>query len=108
MTEFTFVYLTFPSVGEATHVGRVLLDERLAACVNILSPVQSLYNWNGTVEENTEIVMIAKSRSALFDALSARVKALHSYTNPCIVALPISQGAPDFLQWIASTTKPQP
>jgi periplasmic divalent cation tolerance protein len=105
MTDFTLVYMTAPSASEAGHIARTLVDEQLAACVNILPQMISVYRWNNALEEASELVLIAKTRASLFDALAARVKTLHSYSNPCIVALPITQGAPAFLDWLSTATR---
>jgi len=99
-----FVYMTMASVEQAQKIGRALVEERLAACVNVLAPMRSIYRWDGRIVEDTEAVLIAKSRDILIDRLSARVKELHSYTVPCVVALPIVQGNADYLRWIRDET----
>lgn len=100
-----FIYITTSSPEEARKIGRALIEERLAACVNILDRMSSLYWWEGKVTEGNEAVLIAKSREDLVPALTERVKALHSYTVPCVVAFPITQGNKDFLEWIGAETK---
>ena len=80
-------------------LGRALLDERLAACVNI-TPVRSAYWWQGRVEEAGETLLIVKTVDRLIDTLVGRVRALHSYTVPEVIALPIVAGNPDYLRWI--------
>jgi len=100
-----FVYVTCSDAAEARRIGRVLVEERLAACANVLDDMASIYWWQGAVEEATEAVLIAKTRDDLVLALTARVKALHSYDVPGIVALPIVQGNPDYLAWIAAETE---
>lgn len=99
-----WIYMTAGTLDEAREIGRSLIDDRLAACVNILAGMRSLYRWNGGVQEDEEVVMIAKSRAGLVDSLTARVKALHSYDCPCVVALPITAGNPEFLDWIGLET----
>jgi periplasmic divalent cation tolerance protein len=99
-----WIYMTAGSLDEARDIGRTLVDERLAACVNILEGMRSLYRWDGGVEEDEEVVLIAKSRSTLVDALTERVKAIHSYDCPCVIALPITGGNPEFLDWIGLET----
>lgn len=99
-----WIYMTAGSLEEAREIGRALVEERLAACVNLVEGMRSLYRWNGGVEEDEEVVMIAKSRSGLVDVLTDRVKALHSYDCPCVVALPIAGGNPEFLDWIGLET----
>ncbi len=99
-----FVYMTMASADQARKIGRALVEERLAACVNILAPMQSIYRWEGKIIEDNEAVLIAKSRDVLVERLTARVKELHSYSVPCVVALPIVQGNPDYLRWIGAET----
>ncbi len=104
MTAYRFVYMTTGSKDEARRIGRALVEERLAACVNILDGMNSLYWWDGAVTEDEETVLIAKSRAALLDTLTERVRALHSYDCPCVVALPIEAGNAGFLEWIGAET----
>ncbi len=102
---FEFVYVTAPSPEEARKIGRALVEERLAACVNIFDTMTSLYWWEGKIDEGHEAVLVAKTRADLVAAVTDRIKALHSYACPCVVALPITQGNPDFLAWIERETK---
>jgi periplasmic divalent cation tolerance protein len=102
------VYITAGSAEEAAHIGRTLVEERLAACANLIPGVRSVYRWQGRVEEAEEVVVIAKTRAALFDRLARRARTLHSYECPCILALPIAAGSPDYLAWIAAETEGQP
>ncbi|WP_428559639.1 MAG: divalent-cation tolerance protein CutA [Solidesulfovibrio sp. DCME] len=99
-----FVYITAASPEQAEQIGRALVTERLAACVNILPGMRSIYHWQGAVETATETVLIAKTREALAAALAARVKDLHTYDVPCVVTLPITGGNPAFLRWIEDET----
>jgi periplasmic divalent cation tolerance protein len=99
------VYLTASGPAEAEAIGRRLVEKRLAACVNILGPIRSLYWWEGKIQDEAETAFIAKTRDDLVEALIAEVKAAHSYQVPCVVALPIVAGAPDFLAWIAAETR---
>ncbi len=100
------VYMTAGSLEEARHIGETLVTEKLAACVNILDAMQSLYEWEGALQRDTETVMIAKTAEARLPELVERVKALHSYEVPCIVAFDIDGGHADFLRWIADTVQP--
>jgi periplasmic divalent cation tolerance protein len=102
---FRFVYMTTSGPEEARRIGRTLVEERLAACVNILEGMRSMYWWEGAVQDAHEAVLIAKTREELVERLTERVKALHSYSCPCVVALPIEGGNPAFLQWIAEETE---
>jgi periplasmic divalent cation tolerance protein len=99
--QIRFVYMTAGSREEAAAVGRVLVEERLAACVNIISPMQSIYRWQGKIEEDSEVVMIAKTTSRRMDRLISKARELHSYECPCIVAWEIADGNASFLEWIA-------
>ena len=99
-----FVYITAASEDEARRIGRALVDEQLAACVNILPRMESIYRWENRVETAAEAVLIAKTRKALFEQLAERVRGLHSYSCPCIVAWPLTDGAPAYLDWIREST----
>ena len=98
------IYMTASDLDEARRIARALVDERLAACVNILGPMESIYRWQGRVEEAGEVAMIAKTAETNVHALTKRVAELHSYACPCIVALPIEHGYAPFLEWIVGET----
>jgi periplasmic divalent cation tolerance protein len=98
------VYVVTADMAEAERIAEALVAERLAACVNILGAVRSVYRWQGAVERADEVAMIAKTTETLFDALSARVRALHSYDTPAIVAWPIVAGDAAYLDWIVAET----
>lgn len=100
MSSRCIVYMTAADRAEALTIGRALVAEHLAACVNVLGEITSVYRWEGAVQEDGEIAFIAKTTTDRVAALTERVKALHSYDVPCVVALPIADGNPDFLQWI--------
>lgn len=104
-SEARFVYITTKDRDEALAIGRVLVGERLAACANVTADITSVYWWEGKVEEGGEAVLVLKSRAALVPQLTARVEELHSYSCPCVVALPIDDGNPAYLDWIAAETK---
>lgn len=97
--------MTAGSLDEARQIASALVAERLAACANLLPGMESVYRWQGKVESETEIVIIAKTRESLFEQLRARIVELHSYDCPCIVALPITDGHPEFLSWIRQNTR---
>lgn len=100
-----FIYVTAANADEAKAIGEALVQERLVACANILAPIASIYWWQGQVQRDSEAVLIAKTRAELVERVIARVKALHSYSVPCVVSLPIEQGNPDFLAWIAAEAR---
>ena len=100
------VYMTAGSIGEARAIAADLVERRLAACVNLVPGITSIYRWQGEVTDDAEVAMFAKTRADLVAALTERVKAMHSYDCPCIVALPIAAGNADFLDWIAAETGP--
>jgi periplasmic divalent cation tolerance protein len=92
---------------QAEMIARALVEERLAACVNIVSPIRSIYRWKGAVQTETEHMMIIKTRAHLVGRVEARVRELHSYEVPEVIALPIVAGAKPYLDWIfASTAAP--
>ncbi len=99
------VFITTASAEEGARLGRALLDERLAACVNAL-PVASAYWWRGQIEEAAETLLIVKTVDRHLEALTARVRALHSYSVPEVVALPIVGGNADYLRWIDESVAP--
>jgi periplasmic divalent cation tolerance protein len=99
------VYMTASSGEEAARIAAALVDERLAACVNVIDGMTSWYRWEGQVRNEREVVVLAKTRMAQVEALTERVKALHSYTVPCVVALPIAGGNAAFLDWILEEIK---
>lgn len=107
MERAVFVYTTYPSVVEAEHAGRTLVEGRLAACVNILPGMISLYWWQGKIDRGDEVVMIVKTRAALAEAVRTAVKDMHSYATPAILVLPVESVDPDYHAWILSETKGQ-
>jgi periplasmic divalent cation tolerance protein len=104
MTNAWLLHSTFPSRTEALSAARHLLEKRLIACANLYDNVTSLYRWQGAIQEETETVLIAKTREELVPHAIRAVKNLHSYELPCIIAYPIAEGFPPFLQWIADET----
>ncbi len=96
-----FAYITCQDPDDARRIGKALLAERLAACVNILPGMESHYWWNGRIESSDEAVLIAKTTPEAREALQERVLDLHAYQTPCVVFLPVQGGNPDYLEWIA-------
>lgn len=101
----SFIYVSCDSEKQAISIGSALVEERLVACVNILGEMKSLYWWDGDVQSGDEIVLIAKTTEPLVATVTNRIKELHDYEVPCVVALPITGGNPDFLEWIRQETK---
>lgn len=101
-----FVYVTAGSDEEAEKLGRGAVQDRLAACVNILPGMRSIYRWQGAIETAMETVLIFKTQRNLLDRLTRFIRERHSYECPCVVALPIEGGNPAYLDWIKEQTAP--
>ncbi len=106
MERMVLVYTTYPSIVEAEKAGRVLVERQLAACVNILPGMVSIYRWEGALERAEEAVMIVKTRAALADAVSAAVKEMHAYETPAILVIPLEKVDPHYLAWMSAETAP--
>lgn len=103
MTGKRVVLTTAGSNDEARSIAGALVERRLAACVNIVGPIVSLYRWKGKVENSQEWLLIAKTTADLVDALAAAIKELHSYDLPECIALPVEQGSTEYLDWIGES-----
>ena len=103
-TEEIVVFVTAPGEEEAAKIARALVEAKLAACVNIISNIRSIYTWQGNIEDDSELLLIIKTRKSLFDDLSAKVRDLHSYDLPEVIALPIVAGSKEYLKWIGEST----
>lgn len=99
------VLVTVGSKEEATSIAKVLVEQRLVACVNILPGVQSIFRWEGKVVEEGEFLLVAKTVSTAFEQVATAVKSLHSYSVPEVIALPIQQGLSEYLTWVRDVTK---
>ncbi|MBL8029106.1 MAG: divalent-cation tolerance protein CutA [Fibrobacteres bacterium] len=104
MSDCIILYVTAKDTIEAEKIGRTLVEEKLCSCANIIPGMHSIYNWKGNVEESEEAVLILKTRSSLNETVTGRIKTLHSYECPCVVALPIKAGNTDFIKWIIDET----
>ncbi len=104
MERAVLVYATFPNVAEAEKIGRQLVEQRLAACVNIIPGMISHYRWQGAVERAEEAVMIAKTRASLAEDATATLRRLHTYETPAIVVLPLESADANYLAWILKAT----
>lgn len=98
------VFITASSEEEAAIISHGLVEARLAGCVNIVRGVRSIYIWQGKMEDESEVLMIAKTRRELFGPLLKRVKELHGYTVPEVIAVPIIEGSEDYLNWLKEVT----
>jgi periplasmic divalent cation tolerance protein len=98
-------FITAPSEEEATKIATTLVEEKLVACVNIIPKIRSVYWWEGKVCQEDEVMLVSKSTKSLFPAIMDRVKSLHSYQVPEIISFPISEGLPEYLNWIEDVTK---
>ena len=99
------VYITAGSMDEARAIAKELVAGRLAACANLIDQMQSVYWWEGEIQNDTEVIIVAKTKESLVPELIEKVQSMHSYTCPCIVTLPITGGNPAFLEWIGTETK---
>ena len=99
-----WVYMTAGSSEEAKSIGQILVRQNLAACVNLLENMTSIYKWEEKLEESQEVIMIAKTRKSLMPKLIEKVNSIHSYDCPCILELPVQGGNSDFLSWIEIQT----
>ena len=104
MTEFIIVLITAQKEEEAAEIAKDIVAKKLAACVNIVRGVRSIYRWRGKTEDEEEVLLVVKSRLTLFPDLMQRVKELHRYTVPEIIALPIMEGAEEYLGWLKEET----
>ena len=102
--EYVIVLTTLPADADGRAFGRTLVEERLAACVNLLPPMDSLYRWEGQVEQDTERQVIIKTSRERLVALWDRIRELHPYEIPEFVVLPIHDGSDSYLKWIAEST----
>jgi len=101
----TLTFVTCKDPKQAKGIARALVRERLAACVNVVPGVTSIYTWEGKTEESREVLLVIKSRRSLSKRLTARVRALHSYSVPEVVTVRIASGNPDYLKWVRESTR---
>lgn len=102
-----FIYITTSNKEEAKTIGRTLIKEKLAACVNILDGMESIYVWEGKIEEEQECVMIAKTHASKVIKLTQKVLEMHSYECPCVASISLAEGEgnPDYMNWIEKNSK---
>jgi periplasmic divalent cation tolerance protein len=94
------VYITFPGRKEAERVGKTIVKEGLARCVNVIPDMKSIFSWKGKLEMNKECILLAKTSERNYPELERRVKQLHSYELPCILAFKVTRGSEDFTRWV--------
>jgi len=99
------VLVTAASARDAGRIGRALVKAGLAACVNVVPGLRSLFRWEGKIADEREVLMLVKSRADLFESLAQEVRRLHRYTVPEIIAFPIARGTADYLAWIQQSTR---
>ena len=102
-SDYGMLLTTTPNREEAAKIAKLLIDEKLAACVQLL-PIESFYFWEGKTQNEAEMLLLVKTRSALFETAIARIKSVHSYSVPEIVAMPFTAGFSGYLDWIDSVT----
>lgn len=102
--EYTIIITTYPDKNSAKTTAKMLVEKRLAACVQIF-PIESVYLWQGNICDENETVMFIKSKTALFDKITALIRESHTYDVPEIIQLPITDGLPEYLKWIDDCTK---
>ncbi len=105
MSEHQLVFCTVPDRETGQQLARTLVEERLAACVNLLPDVASVYRWQNAVQESAECLLLIKTRAALFAALRDRIVALHPYELPEVISVPVNAGLPAYLNWIDENTR---
>ncbi|MGA2606861.1 MAG: divalent-cation tolerance protein CutA [Terriglobia bacterium] len=106
MTDKVVIFVTAASSGEGKKIARHLVETRLAACVNILQPMESVYRWEGKIAEEREFLLIIKSTGELFPEIKAEISKIHSYHTPEIICLPVIEGSRNYLQWVSDSVKP--
>jgi periplasmic divalent cation tolerance protein len=102
------VFITAPNEDEAAGIAKALVESKLAACVNIIKGIRSIYRWHGNLKDDSEVLMIVKTQKKLLGALSDKTKEFHSYDVPEIIALPIAGGSEDYLKWLRESTEIKP
>ncbi len=103
MKDLRFVYVTVGNSEEASLIAKKAVEDKFAACANILPQMTSFYFWEGKLQEDREVVLIFKTNESKLESLIRQIKELHSYEVPCIVSLPIDSGNPDYLDWLRNS-----
>ena len=105
MTEFIVIFVTASSWEEAEKIGKALVEKKLAACVNMVRDIRSIFFWKGKISDEKEVLLIAKAKRKNFEKIEKEVKKMHSYEVPEIIALPILIGSKDYLDWVDKESK---
>lgn len=105
MSKVIAIFVTASSIDEARKIGQTLVEEGRVACCNIVQSVESIFKWQGKLHVENEVLMVCKTREDLFDIVEKRIKQLHSYEVPEIIALPITQGSKSYLDWVTKETE---
>jgi periplasmic divalent cation tolerance protein len=104
--QLILVYITTKDRAQAEEIGKKLVEEKLAGCINIIDGMKSIYFWDNSLQQDCETILIAKTAQHLLPELTSRVKQLHTYSCPCVIALPLIGGNPDYLQWLQQQITP--
>jgi periplasmic divalent cation tolerance protein len=104
--EYVVILVTVSSEEEGLRISHALVDSRLVACVNIMSGLRSIYRWKGEIWDEEELLLLIKTRMALFKQVEAKVKEIHSYEVPEIIAIPVTRGSETYLDWLLESTGP--
>ena len=107
MTEFLLAFTTFANADDAARVIRVLVEERLIACGNLLPGARSIYRWEGAIQDQSEVVVLMKTRKQDWVALMSRLHELHPYDTPELIAVRIASGAPKYMEWLEAALAPE-
>jgi periplasmic divalent cation tolerance protein len=102
---YSIIYITTSGVEEARKIAKTLLEDKIVACANIIPVMESIYWWEGNLEEDTESVLLVKTRSELVDKVIDRVKEIHTYQTPCALEIQIKKGSDDYLNWLENALK---
>ena len=105
MTDALLVFTTLPTADKAAEIAKVLVEEKLVACVNVLPAVRSIYRWQGKLHDENEVLVLLKTRAEHLERLKLRLLEVHPYESPEVLAVPIESGYQPYLEWLAGETK---
>jgi periplasmic divalent cation tolerance protein len=105
MTEAMLVFTTLPNADKAADIGRALVEERLAACANLIPAIRSIYRWEGKLQDENEVLVLLKTRADNIERLKARILELHPYEVPEVLAVPVESGYQAYLDWLSNQTR---